>query len=207
MMTTYGAISDKKVGTMTTLSCVNWYQQIYTREYAPWLFSTMNSKLWSLLSWTMNLIFIMCYWFCHNCSWWNICWVINSLAPGRCGSNFKSMIFTLIIQGSSLGIHLEIDLKWMPKNLTIEESTLFQVMTWCRQATSHFLSQCWPRSVLPYDITRSQWVWHIYHTIVLSKYHIRGIVSGRISCFWFLVGPYVCVRIVVSISGWFSVTW
>ena len=31
-------------------------------------------------------------------------------------------------------------------------------MAWCRQATSHYLSQCWPRSMSPYGITRPQWV-------------------------------------------------
>ena len=31
-------------------------------------------------------------------------------------------------------------------------------MAWCCQAPSHYLSQCWPRSTSPYDITRSQWV-------------------------------------------------
>ena len=36
--------------------------------------------------------------------------------------------------------------------------TLVQVMAWCRQATSHYLSQCWPRSMLPYGIIRPQWV-------------------------------------------------
>ena len=35
-------------------------------------------------------------------------------------------------------------------------------MAWCRQATSHYLSQCWPRSVLPYDVTRPLWgVWEV----------------------------------------------
>ena len=34
----------------------------------------------------------------------------------------------------------------------------FTVITWCHQATSHYLSQCWPRSVSPYGITRLQWV-------------------------------------------------
>ena len=29
---------------------------------------------------------------------------------------------------------------------------------WCRQATSHYLSQCWSASMLPYGITRPQWV-------------------------------------------------
>ena len=31
-------------------------------------------------------------------------------------------------------------------------------MAWCRQATSHYLSQCWPRSMSPHGITRPQWV-------------------------------------------------
>ena len=36
------------------------------------------------------------------------------------------------------------------------KSTLVQVMTWCCQATSHYLSQCWPRSFSPYGVTRPQ---------------------------------------------------
>ena len=46
----------------------------------------------------------------------------------------------------------------MPLDLTDDKSTLVQVMAWCRQATSHYLSQCWPRSVSPYGVTRPQWV-------------------------------------------------
>ena len=30
----------------------------------------------------------------------------------------------------------------------------------CRQATSHYLNQCWPSSMSPYGITRPQWVKH-----------------------------------------------
>ena len=49
-------------------------------------------------------------------------------------------------------------LTWKPQDLTDDKSTLVQVMAWCRQATSHYLSQCWPRSLSPYDVTRPQWV-------------------------------------------------
>ena len=49
-------------------------------------------------------------------------------------------------------------IRWIPLNLTDEKSTLVQVMAWCRQATSHYLSQCWPRSMSPNGITRPQWV-------------------------------------------------
>ena len=31
-------------------------------------------------------------------------------------------------------------------------------MAWCHQASSHYLSQGWSRSILPYSITRLQWV-------------------------------------------------
>ena len=31
-------------------------------------------------------------------------------------------------------------------------------MAWCHQATIHYLSQCWPRCMLPYGVTRPQWI-------------------------------------------------
>ena len=49
-------------------------------------------------------------------------------------------------------------LRWLSLDLTDDKSTLVQVMAWCRQATSHYLSQCWPRSMSPHGITRPQWV-------------------------------------------------
>ena len=35
-----------------------------------------------------------------------------------------------------------------------DKSTLVQVMAWCSQATSHYLSQCWPSFLSPYGVTR-----------------------------------------------------
>ena len=46
--------------------------------------------------------------------------------------------------------------------------TLVQVMAWCRQATSHYLSQCWPRSMSPYGVTWLQWVKLKLKTIYLQ---------------------------------------
>ena len=46
----------------------------------------------------------------------------------------------------------------MSLDLTDDKSTLVQVMAWCRQATSHYLSQCWPRFMSPYGVTRPQGV-------------------------------------------------
>ena len=56
-------------------------------------------------------------------------------------------------------------LRWMSLDLNNDESTLVQVMVWCHQATNHYLSQCWPRSMLPYGVTRPQWVDNI------NRYH------------------------------------
>ena len=61
---------------------------------------------------------------------------VISLVPRRCGRNFESIISKLIIQNSSLGC--EITLRRMPENLTNEKSILFQVSTWCCQATSYY---------------------------------------------------------------------
>ena len=43
-------------------------------------------------------------------------------------------------------------------------SILVQVMAWCRQASSHYLNQCWLRSILPYGVTTSQCV--IYGVLI-----------------------------------------
>ena len=55
-------------------------------------------------------------------------------------------------------VSCEITIRWFPLDLTDHKSTLVQVMAWCRQAASHYMSQCWPRSMSPYGVTRPQWV-------------------------------------------------
>ena len=54
-------------------------------------------------------------------------------------------------------ISSEIALWWTSLDLSDDKSTLVQVMAWCRQATSHYLNQCWPRSLLPYGVAMPQW--------------------------------------------------
>ena len=84
--------------------------------------------------------------------------LLNSLAPGKFQFNFRLVIFKLTLVNGGWGISCEIALKWMPLDLIDDKSTLVQVMAWCRQATSHYLSQCWPRSMSPNGISRPQWV-------------------------------------------------
>ena len=65
----------------------------------------------------------------------------------------------------------------MSLDFTDDQSTLVQVMAWCRQATSHYLSQCWPWSLLPYGVTRPEWVkehWPL-------KLVIHGSLLARVS--------------------------
>ena len=72
----------------------------------------------------------------------------NSLDPGRCGSNFKIIIWKIIIQNSILGIVLE-----LPQMNAV-------ALSQCRPATNHSRgpNQCWLRSMTPYVVSRPQWV-------------------------------------------------
>ena len=57
--------------------------------------------------------------------------------------------------------------------LADDKSILVQIMAWCRQATNHYLSQFWPRSIPSYCVTRPQWV------------DISGGEEIRVTCFEF----------------------
>ena len=67
------------------------------------------------------------------------------------------VIFNLNLVTAGWGISFKIVLRSMSLHLADVKSTLVQVMAWCRQATSHYLSQCWPSSLSSYGITRPQW--------------------------------------------------
>ena len=97
--------------------------------------------------------------------------IVNSLAPGRFEWKFRQAIFKSILVIDGWTISCWIVLNWMSLDLTEDKSTLVQVMAWCRQATSHYLSQCWPRSVLPYDVPRSQWVKCLFWHKTMSSCH------------------------------------
>ena len=90
----------------------------------------------------------------------------NSLAPVRSSCDFKSVILLIGIFKSSY----DNVLRWMPLDLTDDKSTLVQVMAWCRQATSHYLNQCWPRSPTPYGVTRpNEWThWGVASSILAT---------------------------------------
>ena len=84
---------------------------------------------------------------------------INSLAPRRC----SNLIFNHGLQIHILGTSFDIGVRRMPKSRVRgvpkspinDESTSVQVKAWCHQATSHYLSQCWPRPLYCYKISVS----------------------------------------------------
>ena len=82
----------------------------------------------------------------------------NSLPLRRGGCNFNNTIFKLISWLYVCNTSCEIVLRWMSQNIFDGKSTLTQLMAWCHQAPSHYLSRCWPRSMSPYGITRPQCV-------------------------------------------------
>ena len=93
-----------------------------------------------------------------------VCWCIqvspgrNSLAPGKFISNFRHVIFKHILMIDGWSISCEITPIWMSLDFTDNQSTLVQVMAWCRRTTSHYLSHCWSKSLSPYGVTRPWWV-------------------------------------------------
>ena len=74
------------------------------------------------------------------------------MAPGKFEWNFRYLIFQIISVIGGWDISCELALRWMSLDLTDDKSTLVQVMAWCRQATSHYLSQCWPRSLCKWKV-------------------------------------------------------
>ena len=120
--------------------------------------SRKNSSLVQVMTWCPNT---------------RLQWV-NSLAPGRFQFKFRYVISKLILVNGGWGISYKITVSWTPLDLTDDKSTLVQVMAWCHLATSHCLSQCWPRSMTPNGVTRPQWVKLVCVPIDTKQNHRTG---------------------------------
>ena len=46
-------------------------------------------------------------------------------------------------------------------------------MAWCRHAPSHYLSQCWLRSISPYGMTRPQWAEASTKCLAICRLHFQ----------------------------------
>ena len=90
------------------------------------------------------------------CTWCLSIYNFNSLTPGWWGSFSKCIKSEHKQRIKVVNTSCEIAFTRMPQIAYDDESTLFQVMIWCGLATSHYLSQCWPRSMSPYGGTGLQ---------------------------------------------------
>ena len=90
------------------------------------------------------------------------------IGPWKCGINVKCVKHMLCTKFTSISCKLSCC--WMPQNIFDDQSTLVQVMAWRRQATSHNLSQCCPRSISPYYVTRPQ--------SVDNEYFEKNVITG-----------------------------
>ena len=115
--------------------------------------------------------------------------VLDSLAPGGFENIFQNVFFKLISWIDTLSNSCETALRSMPQNPSDDKSTLVQVMAWCRQAASHYLSQCCPRSLSPYGITRPQWV--NVDTIMQVFRTVAGKLDIAVWCCFFKYGSWL----------------
>ena len=83
-------------------------------------------------------------------------------------------------------------IRWIPQNTFDGKSTLLPVMAWYYQATSHYLIQCWHRSVSLYGITRPQWIKQYHKTMNRNRCytdcvsHAQGLLyfEASLHCVW-----------------------
>ena len=68
---------------------------------------------------------------------------------------------------------------------------MLQVMAWCCQATWHYLSQCWPISRSPYDVTRPQlvnflkiYLWQCHASRFLGNIFVYKIYPSENNLAW-----------------------
>ena len=103
------------------------------------------------------------------------------------------------------GISCAIPLIWRSLGFTDDKWTLVQVMAWCRQAGSHYLSQCLLWSMLPCGIAKPRWV---KLTLIMNYYKILATLRRRedceVSCVVNTIGTREKYNHWVS-SGWNSI--
>ena len=112
-------------------------------------------------------------------AWHKSCTNVNTLAPGRPGCHFKTAIFNLVLLIDFFRSSDDNAPRWMPWDLTDDKSTSVQVMAWCHQATNHYLSQCWHRSLSPYGVTRPGWV---NRPLENNQQHKLDTLKQRLAC-------------------------
>ena len=76
-------------------------------------------------------------------------------------------------------------------------------MAWCRQATIHYVSQCWPRSMSPYGVIRSQWVNRGWNKIIACDPTYQWNYHYQMTSFLLIYWKQFCLQILRSFLGLF----
>ena len=127
--------------------------------------------------------------------------LFNSLARGKFEWNYRHAIFKQILVIDDWGISCEIALLWMSRDLTGDKSTLVQVMACCLTAPSHYLNQCWLRSLSPHGVTGPQWVKAFKLWIELTWYfwcYLTPWIHSFTRCYKRLGTSTACIIISIS---------
>ena len=137
------------------------FTMCYHRCFRQWFDAKSELNTWSTdTSFIISADILICG--KKNRTTWNQCHhFILSLTHwprGDMAVILKVLFSNSLWRTAWVGTCFETAHKWLLLKLTNDKSTLTQVMAWCRQATSHYLNQCWPRSMTPYSIMRTQWV-------------------------------------------------
>ena len=119
----------------------------------------------------------------------------TSKSPWRFGCDFKCINFKHNMEIESVNIWVNITMEWMPEYIVDSKPTVVQVMAWCREATSHYLNQCWPQFPTPYGVTRPQWVKIKTPSPITNLVLWHVLMLGLRACQFHVsmtVGIYVC---------------
>ena len=84
-------------------------------------------------------------------------WIMNVFkltGPVRCGRNLKN-VTEQMLRIKSISTSCETAFRWIPQYTFDNTLTLVHAIAWCHLSANHHLSQCWTRSILPYQTTMS----------------------------------------------------
>ena len=158
--------------TTSTFIVVSTNTQFSFQNIFPWIFLPLpRANELTVLLWLSVLTF-------------------NSLASGR----YPRIQGIIVLKCNFWQVHLLIYLyNWYGLEAKVLKSTLVQVMACCCKATSHNLSQYWPRYMLPYGVTWPQWVTYCLNSTDIAFFTALVIVFGKHKSIINLRVPYLMI--------------
>ena len=148
---------DDRSNTGSGLQVMAWCRQLVRQQTITWDnvdLRRVNSLLnfwYRFFLWNMEIIFylfIYCFHF-PTLSHWSL-GNLNEFLTCNFQTDFSDWWLRHFLWNYPINMNVT--------DFTDDQSTLVQLMDRCHQATSHYLSQCWPRSLSPYGVTRPQCV-------------------------------------------------